>query len=150
MSVDLISDDSDIARYAGPSKIDDNGRLSRAAFRLRSPREEYLSVFCLDMLEGENVLSRIQYLKKDMPLAPSPNGKLGVINVGYMKKHVESESADNRRLIVTHEPEANPEKPELNRNYHCGVRGMKYDDGVIESLLAECVGGCYPISDKSG
>lgn len=113
MSVDLISDDSDIARYAGPSKIDDNGRLSRAAFRLRSPREEYLSVFCLDMIEGENVLSRIQYLKKDMPLAPSPNGKLGVINVGYMKKHVESESADNGRWARLTSRKRTPKNPSL-------------------------------------
>lgn len=150
MPADPIPDDSDIARYAGPSKIDDDGRLSRAAFRLRSPREEYLSVFCLDMIEGDDVSSRIEYLKKDMPLAPSPNGKLGVINVGHMKKHVEAESADNRKLRVTHEPEANPEIPELNRDYHCGVRGIKYDDGVIESILAECVGECYPISDEPG
>lgn len=148
MPAEPIPDDSDTARYAGPSKIDDDGRLSRAAFRLRSPREEYLFVFCLDMIEGDDVSSRIEYLKKDMPLAPSPDGKLGVINIGHMKKHVEAESADDRRLRVTHEPEANPETPELNRDYHCGVRGVKYDDGVVESIPAECVGECCPISDE--
>lgn len=83
-------------------------------------------------------------------MPPSLNGKLGVVNVGHMKKHVEAESADNRKLSVTHEPEANPEHPELNRDYHCGVRGVKYDDGVIESLPAECVGERYPISDEQG
>ena len=142
MPADPIPDDSDIARYAGPSKIDDNGRISRAAFRLRSPREEYLSVFCLDMIEGDDVSSRIEYLKKDMPLAPNPNGKLGVINVGHMKEHVESES--RRKLSVTHEPKANPEKPELDRDYHCGVRGLRYDDKIIAELIAECVEECYP------
>ncbi len=109
-----------------------------------------MSVFCLDMIKGDDVSSRIEYLKKDMPLASSPDGELGIINVGHMKKHGEAESADDRRLSATHEPEANPEHPELNRDYHCGVRGVKYDNGVIESLLAECIGECYPISDEPG
>lgn len=117
---------------------------------MRSPQEEYLSVFCLDMIEGDDVPSRIEHLKRDMPLTPSPNGKLGVANVGHMKRFVESESVDNRRLTVTHEPDANPENPELNRDYHCGVRGIKYDDTMIELLLARCFTECYPAADKPG
>lgn len=86
-----VPDDNDIARYASKSRSDEHGRLNGSAFRPRK-REEYLSVFCLDMIEGDDVLSRIEYLKKDMPLAPRPNGKPGVVNVGHMKEHVESES----------------------------------------------------------
>ena len=40
---------------------------------------------------------------------------------------------------MTHEPKANPEKPELDRDYHCGVRGMRHDDKIIADLIAECV-----------
>ena len=86
------------------------------------------------MIEGDDVSSRIEYLKRDMPLTSSPNGKLGVVNVGRMKRFVESESVDNGKLTVTHEPDANPENPELDRDYHCGVRGIKYDDIMIELL----------------
>ena len=80
-----VPDDNDTARCAGKSRSDEHGRLNGSALRPRK-REEYLSVFCLDMIEGDNVSSRIEYLKKDMPLAPRPNGKLGVVNVGHMKK----------------------------------------------------------------
>ena len=136
-----VPDDNDIARYAGKSKLDEHGRLNGSAFRPRK-QEEYLSVFCLDMIEGDDVSSRIEYLKKDMPLRPRPNGKLGVVNVGHMKEHVESMS--RRKLSVTHEPKANPEKPELDRDYHCGVRGMRHDDKIIADIIAECVEECCP------
>ena len=96
-----------------------------------------MSVFCLDMIEGDDVSSRIEHLKKDMPLAPRPNGKLGVVNVGHMKEHVESMS--RKKLSVTHEPKANPEKPELDRDYHCGGRGLRHDDKIVADLTAECV-----------
>ena len=119
-----VPDDNDIARCAGKSRPDEHGRLNGSAFRL-------------DMIEGDDVSSRIEYLKKDMPLAPRPNGKLGVVNVGHMKEHVESMS--RRKLSVTHEPKANPGKPELDRDYHCGVRGLRHDDKIIADLIAECV-----------
>lgn len=53
-------------------------------------------------------------------------------------------------MTVTHEPDANPENPELNRDYHCGVWGIKYDDIMIELLLSRCFTECYPTADKSG
>lgn len=137
----LVPDDNDIARYAGKSKLGEDGRLNGLAFRPRK-QDEYLSVFCLDMIDGDDVLSRIEYLRGDMPLDPNPSAKLGVVNVGHMKEHVESES--RRKLSVTHEPKADPEKPELDRDYHCGVRGLRYDDKIIADLIAECVEECYP------
>ena len=85
-----------------------------------------------------------------MPLTPSPNGKLGVVNVGRMKRFVESESVDNGKLTMTHEPDANPENPELNRDYHRGVRGIKDDDIMIELLFLRCFTECYQAADKSG
>lgn len=136
-----VPDDNDIARYAGKSRPDEHGRLNGSALRPRK-REEYLSVFCLDMIGGDDVSSRIEYLKKDMPLAPRPNGKPGVVNVGHMKERVESMS--RRKLSVTHEPKANPGKPELDRDYHCGVRGLRHDDKIVADLTAERVEECYP------
>lgn len=53
-------------------------------------------------------------------------------------------------MTVTHEPDANPENPELNRDYHRGVRGIKNDDIMIELLLSRCFTECYPAADKSG
>lgn len=53
-------------------------------------------------------------------------------------------------MTVTHEPDANPENPELNRDYHCGIRGIKYDDIMIELLLSRCFTECYQAADKSG
>lgn len=136
-----VPDDNDIARYAGKSRPDEHGRLNGSALRPRK-REEYLSVFRLNMIGGDDVSSRIEYLKKDMPLAPRPNGKPGVVNVGHMKEHVESMS--RRKLSVTHEPKANPGKPELDRDYHCGIRGLRHDDKIVADLTAERVEECYP------
>lgn len=101
------------------------------------------------MLEGDDVLSRIEYLKKDIPRNTTPNGKLGVINIGAMKKYVKSESKDKRSLTVTHEPYVDPEHPELDCEYHCGVRGFSYDEDIIADLIVECVKGEYPTLSKS-
>ena len=51
---------------------------------------------------------------------------------------------DDKKLTLTHEPEANPEDPELNRDYHCGVRGLRHDDKITADLIAECVEERYP------
>ena len=145
--INLIPEDHDVARYASASKIDpETGRLLGAAFYLR-PEEPYLSVFCLNMIEGDDTLSQIEYLKEDIPLNTSPNGKLGVINVGEMKEYVLSKSKDKRDLTVTSEPRSNPEDPELDREYHCGIRG--YTEEIIAELIVECVKGEHPTLRKS-
>lgn len=144
---DHLPDNNDIARYAGLTKINDKtGRLSGAAFLLNG--HKYLSVYCLDMVDGDDTLSRIEYLKKDVPLNTKPNGKLGVINVGIMKKFVESESEDKRKLTVTHEPDY-PADSRLNCDYHCGVSGLKEDDMSIAQLIARCVKKSYSTLKKS-
>ena len=145
--INFVPEDHDIARYASASKIDPKtGRLLGVAFYLR-PGEPYLSVFCLNMIEGDDTLSQIEYLKKDIPLNTSPNGKLGVVNIGEMKEYVQSRSKDKRDLTVTGEPRSNPEDPELDREYHCGIRG--YTEEIIAELIVECVKGEYPTLRKS-
>lgn len=148
--IKLIPDDNDIARYAGPSKINKKtGRLSGAAFLLRNEREEYLSVYCLNMLPGDDDLNRIEYLKKDIPLGTKAKGKLGVINVGTMKRRVERESRDRIKLTVTHEPQVGLECEKLNCDYHCGIRGIEYEDEIVAEMMAECVNECYFTLKKS-
>lgn len=54
----MIPDDSDMARYADGSNIHSKtGRLKRSAFHLKED-EEYLSVYCLDMLAGDDLSTR--------------------------------------------------------------------------------------------
>ncbi len=101
------------------------------------------------MLKGDDVLSRIEYLRKDIPRETTPNEKLGVINVGEMREYVKSKSEDKRNLTVTHEPKVDPEHPELDCEYHCGVRGFRYGEDLMADLIAECVKGEYPTSRKS-
>lgn len=100
------------------------------------------------MLKGDDVLSRIEYLKKDIPLKTSSNGKLGVINVGKMKECVKSESEDKRDLTVTNEPHIDSGHPELDCEYHCGVKGFGCDEDIIADLIAECVKDEYPTLSK--
>lgn len=147
--INSIPEDHDIARYASPSRINsETGRLLGAAFHLRS-KEPYLSVFCLNMIKGNDTLSQIEYLKKDIPLNTNLNGKLGVVNIGKMKEYVQTRSEDKRNLTVTSEPKSNPEDPELNREYHCGIRGFGYAEEIIAELIVECVKDEYPTLKKS-
>lgn len=140
----LVPDDNDIARYVSPTNI--NGDELDADAFLPRKKDDYLSVFCLDMIEGGDVESRIEYLKKDIPLNTSSNGKLGVFNVGTMKELAESE--ESRKLTVTHEP-VDCRDERLRCDYHCGVRGLKYDDEIIAELIALSVTKCYPTLKKS-
>ena len=135
----MIPDDNNIARYASPARINrDTEKPDGSAFRPKQG-EEYLSVHCLDMLPGDDVSSQIEYLKEDIPLNTKETGKIGVVNVGAMKKLVEAE--ENRKLTVTHEPR-------LNCDYHCGVRGIRHEDEVIADLIAQCVTECHSALDK--
>lgn len=108
---------------------------------LRREQEEYLSVYCLNILPGDDIPSGVKYLKKHVPLETKATGKLGTINIGIMRKYVDSESQDGRKLSVTHEPETGCED-------HCGIRGLKYKDELIAELIAECVTECYPALAK--
>ena len=74
---------------------------------------------------------------------------MGVINVEEMKEYVKFKSKDKRSLTVTHEPKVDPEHPELDCEYHCGIRGFKYDEDIIADLIAECVKDEYPTLSKS-
>lgn len=100
------------------------------------------------MIEGDDALSRIEYLKKDIPLGTSSKGKLGIVNVGEMKEYVKSESEDKRNLTVTHEPHIASQHPELDCEYHCGVRGFRYGEEIIAELIVECVKDEYPTLRK--
>ena len=146
--INLVPDNHDIARYAGESKIDpETGRLLGQAFRLRL-QEDYLSVYCLNMLEGDDIPGRIEYLRKDIPLRTRSNGKLGVINVGEMKEYVKSGTKGEKNLTITNKPHIDSENPELSCNYHCCVRGFGYDDEIVADLIAECVKDEYPTLSK--
>ena len=142
----LIPDDNDIARYASRTKINPRtGRLKGSAFHLREG-EEYLSVYCLDMLPGHAVSARVEHLKKDIPLDTSVNGRLGIINVGTMKEYVKSEQ--DKDLTVTREPVVCQDE-RLECNYHCGVRGIEYGNEAIAERIANCVTESYPTLKKS-
>lgn len=143
----MIPDGNDIARYAGRTKIDSRtGRLKGSAFRPRKG-EEYLSVYCLDMLPGDDVSARIEHLKKDIPLDTGVNGKLGVVNVGFMKECVKSKEGEE--LTVTHEP-VDCRDERIKCDYHCGVRGIRYDNELVAEVIARwCVKESHPTLRKS-
>lgn len=91
------------------------------------PREkdDYLSVFCLDMIEGGDVESRIEYLKRDIPPNTGSNGKPGVVNVATMKELAESE--ENRKLTVTHEPvDCRDERLRCDYRFQAGIGSCSF------------------------
>ena len=142
----MVPDDNDIARYAGRSKVNPKtGRLRGSAFYLKED-EEYLSVYCLDMLPGDDISTRIEYLKNDIPLDTGVKGKLGVINVGFMKECVKSEGYEEP--TVTHEP-VDCQDESLKCDYHCGVKGIRYNNVIIAELIARrCVKEYHPTLKK--
>ena len=129
-----------MARYAGGSKISPKtGRLKEDG--------EYLFVYCLDMLPGDDLPTRVEYLKNDIPRDTGVKKKPGVLNVGFMKECVRYEGYEEP--TVTREP-VDCRDERLKRDYHCGVRGIRYDNAVTAELIARrCVKECRPALKKS-
>lgn len=136
MRGDPIPENYNVARYCGNSTLDENGDPSSSSFSLRKG-ETYLSVTCLELAGGDSTLDQLNNVRISLSqnLNLGANACLAILGVEFLIKHVLSESSDQRRLSVLHEPPPEP---------HCGIHNIKEDDMLVEALLAECVSVIHP------
>lgn len=146
MKGDLIPDDDHVTRYVSGSKIAPSGRITGAAFQLRTG-EESLSVNWLEFLDLENRDSEIQQIRNvfvDKGRTLQAKAKFAVLNVGKTKTYVRQESQDNRLLSVQHDPE------DLDLS-HSGIFNIPEDDPSVGDIIAELIGvnAIYPARDNT-
>lgn len=135
MQDDSIPDDDHVSRYVGGSKITPSGRITGAAFELRT-NEDALSVNWLEYLGLGDRCAEIKkirkvFLEKKMDLRPT--GKFAVLDVGATKEHVRQESDDNRVLSIKHEP---IEPEDIS---HAGIYNVPKGDPSIGDMIAELI-----------
>ena len=98
------------------------------AFALREG-ESYLSVNCLDLLEGDRgeQLDALQEVL-NRKLNISRTARLAIVNVGDTKRRV----LPHASLDFAHLPEPDDES-------HCGIYGLEYNNELVQDLIAESV-----------
>lgn len=148
MKGEPIPDDHHVSRYVGGSKITRGGRITGAAFQLRSG-EDALSVNWLEFLGLGERQAEIQevrrvFLEKGMSLQAT--AKFVVLEVGATKEYVQQESDDNRLLSILHDP-LSPEDES-----HAGIYNVPKDDPAIGDMIAELIEGdaIYPAREPIG
>lgn len=140
MKEDPIPDSDHISRYCKSTSID-RGRINGAAFFPRDG-EEYLSVNWLEFFKCPNREEQIGEIRNvlGMKLNLTSKAKIAVLNVGDLKEYVYSESEDNRKLDVKHNPIfGSPPDPS-----HSGIYNLGPDDAIIADLIADIVQEDYP------
>jgi hypothetical protein len=144
MKGDRVPDRDHCARYCGGATIDEDGRVTGNAFRLRNrgdTPESYLSVNWLEFLtrsdRSEQVKALQQVFATKTRFKVGSTARFAVHQTGELRDHVLATSPDARRLDVLHEPEPDDES-------HAGLYGLGLDDELIAELIAEAVQETYP------
>ena len=138
MKGDNIPSQDQICRYCKATTITENGQITGTAFQLRQA-EESLSVNWLEFLQLENRDLEVQEIRKVLgsKLKLGTAAKIAVLNVGKIVNYVCSQSPDQRKLRVLHNPEENDPS-------HSGIYGYHYEDQLVADLIAEVIQEIYP------
>lgn len=130
-----IPDTNHVSRYCPKKQITTNGRVSGAAFQLRSIDKGLLSVNWNEKLE---LTSRDQEIKAlsaiyavKMPKYPITGSSISILNVGKTKNYVLDNSEDKRLLEFFHNPTAD--------DSHASIKNIILGEDVVPELIAETV-----------
>ena len=145
MRGDPVPSSHSVSRYCRPSALDDDGRITSAAFLLRPARdgveqEEYLSTFWLEVLEGANLTQRIESLRVAIHpkwLKLAKNGRFAILSVGTLQMHVKKHSTDGRWLRVL---QLGDEVLEC----YSGIFDTSKDEEEIAELITEVIAEDLP------
>lgn len=137
----FVPDSDHISRFCRKSSVDEEGRITGQAFKLRKEDKEGLSVNWLEYLNlssREAEITEVRKIYKEKPLAVKDGSKIAVLNVGETRKYVRKESPDKRKIQVVHK-ELSP------KTSHSRIIGnLQLDDLIIFELLANTVKDDYP------
>lgn len=138
-----IPDTNHVSRYCSKKFITAEGRVTGAAFQLRSRDRGLLSV---NWNEKLNLASRDQEMEAlsaiyavKMPKEPVAENSISILNVGNTKHYVQSNSEDNRLLEFLDNPSAIDPS-------HASIKNVMIDDMIVPDLIAESVIERYVIN----
>ena len=139
MSNSEIPDTHHVARHAGGTKLEPDGRPNGAAFFLR-PTEARLSA---NWLEFPNPTDREKQLERLCAELRGSGRKLGtrsrfaVLNVGRTCATVRARTAGQTTLAVHHDPLHNLPS-------HAAISGYTHELQAIADMIADTVVATYP------
>ncbi|RMH45327.1 MAG: hypothetical protein D6694_04870 [Gammaproteobacteria bacterium] len=130
----MIPDSDDIARHCKGSWIQEDGRVSSNAFKLR-PNESYLSVSWLDFWGKESSEENLEetrkaFKRKGFELRKS--ARFAVAQVGVMCDAVATES-QGKTIEVLHEPDVPHDES------HSGIYNTASIEALEEAVVAEII-----------
>jgi len=134
-----------IVRYAGPSKIQEDGTPDGSVFCLRTtkPDETGLSVNWLDAFEPGKA-HQLEAVRRLCRLRLRPNGRFAELNVGTTIREVAKE-LDTLRIV--HDPLEAIEGFDADPS-HAEIVGLPPGDSdqalLVGDLIAECVIDMHP------
>jgi hypothetical protein len=127
---DPLPDQDHISRYCSGIRITEDGRVTAAAFQLRTV-DEYLSVNWLEFLGQPNREAEIKVIRGilDSKISLGAKAKIAVLDVGKMRDYIRQNSPTELEVRVLHQPE--PIDPS-----HSGIFDVPHDDDFIPELIA--------------
>jgi len=132
MKGDRIPNQDNIARFCRPMQVYE-GQVQSTAFMVREG-ELSLSV---DWLEALNCPSREEAITRirevyDSRLRVGAQAKISILNAGEVCEKVQTESPDERKLDILHDPFDGDIS-------HSGIYNLRADDEFIAELILETV-----------
>ncbi|RJQ46679.1 MAG: hypothetical protein C4538_06305 [Nitrospiraceae bacterium] len=138
MKGDKIPDQDHVARYCSPIHAPE-GEIQATAFMLRAV-DKSLSINWLEYfrcLNREDEIAELRKAYSAKKLIIKAKGKIAVLNVGEVCEKVLTESPNNRKLEILHDPSENDPS-------HSGIYNIRSDDELIAELILETVSETYP------
>ena len=141
---ELVSDSDHISRFCRRNSVDEDGRITGQAFKLRPLDQEGLSVNWLEYLNLSNRETEIKEVRKiyKKKLDVTGRSRIAVLNVGETRKYIYDKSPDKRKIQVTND------KPSPDLSHRRITGSLSVDDTIIFNLLAEVADKeSYPAQD---
>jgi hypothetical protein len=132
MKGDRIPDQDNIARFCRPMQVYE-GQVQPTAFLVREG-EPSLSVDWLEVLNCPSRADAIMRIREvyDSRLTVGAQARIAILNVGEVCEKVQTESPDERRLDILHDPIGDDIS-------HSGIYNLRADDELIAELILETV-----------
>ena len=127
-----LSDADNVVRHVGESKLDENGKVTRGAFRLND-RETALSVSWLEYFQvgtkEEQLVKVRQYIERSL----GRNSRFAELNVGITKECVNSQASQHQCTIgFSRDPtEIDPS--------HAIITGMPTHESLSSRIVAKLI-----------
>ena len=150
MKGDPVPDTDHILRYVGGSHVDvtEHGQpyLAGSGFIAKPKDHNRPSYNWLECMEG-TLEQQVQQVRDATRLNYRPKGKLARLNVGQVRGHVESNTADRRAIAVLHDP-LDPEDSMPADPSHAIMTNVPDENDpegeLIGDLIAECIIDVFP------